>query len=100
MSLGPLPLCTRQVLDYRLIYAVDLSGRGVNSRHCYFHMDSGRAVVAVGGIRVCRMDDVLCCGLLPSLCLLIYDKNIKISHSLNVQISFVMDLHTIIFTPV
>jgi len=72
----------------------------VNSHHCYFYMDSGTAVVAAGGIRVCRMDDVLCCGLLPSLCLLLYDKNIKINHSFNVQVSYVMDLHIVTFTPV
>ena len=74
MSQVPLPLCTQQVLDYRLIYSVDLSGRGVNSHHCYFRMDSGMAAVAAGGICVCRMDDVLCCGLLPGLCLLMYEK--------------------------
>ena len=100
MSLGPLPLCTQQVLGYRLISSVDLSGRGVNSHHCYFRMDSGTAVVAVGGIHVCRMDDVLCCGLLPSLCLLMYDKNIKINHSFNMQVSYVTDLHIVTFTPV
>ena len=72
----------------------------MNSHHCYFYMDSGTAVVAAGGIRVCRMDDVLCCGLLPSLCLLLYDKNIKINHSFNVQVSYVMDLHIVTFTPV
>ena len=72
----------------------------MNSHHCYLHMDSGTAVVAAGGIRVCHMDDVSYCGLLPSLCLLIYDKNIKINHSFNVQVSYVMDLHIVTFTPV
>ena len=72
----------------------------MNSHRCYFRTDSGTAVVAAGGIRVCRMDDVSCCGLPPSLCLLLYDKNIKINHSFNVQVSYVMELHIITFTSI